>query len=233
MKSFVLLLIRSVLGCGLLISPLLAGAPPKDWTAWAKWAENLHPITDDQGHGPDIGSAEWSTALDRRLKISDPDGHGPTPGSQEWRQAVEKKLVPKDAEESREHLSTHETIARFAGLTEHVCLGRTSLCPDRCGDSGQVATFTIVKYLRYEKTGQYGDPKQEKFVVLIEDTMKNPKVPAAIRDAILALKPGDLVDLQWHHDYVTRNRSKFPERPISKITRLSKEQAEKAGENPR
>ena len=37
------------------------------------------------------------------------------------------------------------------------------------------------------------------------------------RDAILALKPGDLVDLQWNHDCVTQGGSKFPERPIIKV----------------
>lgn len=129
-------------------------------------------------------------------------------------------------------LSVHETVARFTGLKDHQCMGRTSLCPDRCGDSGKLATFEIVKYLRYEKPGQYGDPKQERFMVLIEDNMKQPKVPAPIRDAILALKPGDLVDLQWNHDYVTRDRSSFPERPITKLSVLTKEQAEKATSDP-
>ena len=36
---------------------------PKDWEAWAKWAEKLHPITDAQGHGPDIGSDEWRLSV--------------------------------------------------------------------------------------------------------------------------------------------------------------------------
>jgi hypothetical protein len=123
-------------------------------------------------------------------------------------------------EKSRELLSSHVTIARFVGLSDHTCLGMTALCPDRCGESGRLATFKIVKYLSYEKPGEYGDPKQEQFQVLIEDTMKNLKVPAPIRDSILALKPGDLVDLQWNHDYVTQGGSKFPERPILKVSPL-------------
>lgn len=131
-------------------------------------------------------------------------------------------------EKQRELLSAHETVARFTGLKDHQCMGRTSLCPDRCGDSGKLATFEIVRYLSYEKPGEYGDPKQERFLVLIEDKMKNPKVPAAIRDAILALKPGDLVRLQWNHDYVTQAGSKFPERPITRLSVLTKEQAEQA-----
>lgn len=210
-----------------------AEQPPVEWMAWAKWAENIHPVTDAQGHGPDIGSEEWSGALDKQLKIRDAAGQGPDIGSAAWRRAVEKKLAPKAAptpvpDKQRDLLSAHDTVARFSGLKDHRCMGLTTLCPDRCGESGKLATFAIVKYLAYEKPGQYGDPKQEQFMVLIEDNMKNPKVPKAIRDAVLALKPGDLVRLQWNHDYVTREGSKFPERPIKNLSVLTKEQAEKA-----
>jgi hypothetical protein len=47
--------------------------------------------------------------------------------------------------------------------------------------------------------------------------MGNAKVPAPIAKAILALKPGDLVHLQWNHNYVTKDGSSSPERPIQKI----------------
>ena len=147
--------------------------------------------------------------------------------------AADKQAAPKSAvaapapEKQRELLSSHDTVARFEGLTDHKCLGLTSLCPDRCGESGQLATFTIVKYLKYDKPGEYGDPQQEQFMVLIEDNMGNVKVPKAIRDAIMVLKPGDLVHLRWNHDYVTQAGSKFPERPIKDVTPLTKEQADK------
>jgi hypothetical protein len=156
--------------------------------------------------------------LGKKLQITKAAGHGP--GSLKWRQAVEKKLIPASApKQTRELLSAHATVARFEGLRDHQCLGMTALCPDRCGESGKLATFTIVKYLRYEKRGEYGDPKQEQFLVLIEDNRKNPKVSPTIREAILALKPGDLVELDWNHDYVTQDGSKFPERPITRIAR--------------
>ena len=37
---------------------------------------------------------------------------------------------------------------------------------------------------------------------------------ATIRDEILALKPGDMVHLKWNHDYVTKDGTSSPERPI-------------------
>jgi len=146
--------------------------------------------------------------------------------------AADKQPVPKSAAapapvKHRELLSSHDTVARFEGLQDHKCLGLTALCPDRCGESGKLATFAIVKYVKYEKPGEYGDPKQEKFMVLIEDNMGNVKVPKAIRDAVTALKPGDLVHLQWNHDYVTQAGSKFPERPIKDVSPLTKEQTDK------
>ena len=206
----------------------VAARPPEDWQAWAQWAEKLHAVTDPQGHGPAIGSAEWSGAMDKQLQIHDAAGHGPAVGSLEWRRAVEKKLLPNAApvpDQQRELLSAHDTVARFTGLNDHRCMGLTALCPDRCGESGKLATFAIVNYLQYAKPGEYGDPKQEQFLVLIEDNMKHPKVPGAIRDAILALKAGNLVRLQWNHDYVTQDGSKFPERPIQNLSVLTKEQA--------
>lgn len=190
---------------------IAASAAPADWKAWAAWAEKLYPITDSLGHGPDIGSDEWASALAQQLGVSG------VVGSTEWREAVEQKLTaktPPPTNIKRELLSAHDTEASFLGLKDHQCMGLTSLCPDRCGESGKLAVFKIVKYLDYKKPGEYGDPKQEEFMVLIEDNRKRPRVPAAIRDAILALKPGELVHLKWHHDYVTKDGASFPGRPI-------------------
>jgi hypothetical protein len=203
-----------------------AEAPTADWMEWAKWAEKRHPVTDELGHGPDIGGDEWAAALGRRLQISDKAGHGPDIGSKEWRQAVEKKLKAKAApvpKKERQLLSSHDTVARFTGLKDHQCLGLTSLCPDRCGESGKLATFAIVKYLGYEKPGEYGDPKQEQFQILIEDNLKNPKVSAEIHGAVSTLTPGALVHLRWDHDYVTQEGSKFPERVIRELSIMKDE----------
>jgi len=48
------------------------------------------------------------------------------------------------------------------------------------------------------------------------------KVPAVIRDAILELKEGAKVRLKWNHDYVTREGSSSPERPITMLEKHNK-----------
>jgi hypothetical protein len=120
-----------------------------------------------------------------------------------------------------ETLARHETVAEFQGTNYHRCMGLTSLCPDKCGQSGTLATFRIVNYVKYDKLGEYGDPKCEEFTFLVEDNMKHPKVPAAIRTAANSLKQGDIVLLSWNHDYVTINGSSGPERPVARLEKVA------------
>ena len=134
-------------------------------------------------------------------------------------------------------LSRHETIAEFSGLENVVCHGRTAACPNDCGNSGTCAKFRVVRYLAYEKPGQYGDPKAETFVFMLHDNKGKPKVAVAVRDAVLALKPGDRVLLSWNHDYVTRTwpsggTSSAPDRPITKLERAPAGGAEPAPVEP-
>ncbi len=137
-------------------------------------------------------------------------------------QAIEVELEQDDtgkdaALEKRELLSSHSTVAKFIGIKDHECLGKTSLCPDRCGHSGKLATFEIIEYLDYQKTGEYGDPKQTIFQVLIRDNLGKAKIPAEILSIIESLKANTKVKLSWNHDYVTRDKTSSPERPITKI----------------
>ena len=219
-RSILPLLLSSLVGLA-----TAAEKPPESWEDWAKWVDAQHSTSDGQGHGPDVGDNEWASALSKQLKITDGSGHGPDLKSAEWRAAVEKKLSEMN---KRELLSTHDTVAKFTGITDFICRGRTALCPDKCGHSGRMANFEIVKYLGYEKPGQYGDEKQKTFSVLIEDNMKNAKVPAEMLKAIDSLKPGTTVHLKWNHDYVTHDGSKSPERPIVSIEPMTAEQVEAA-----
>lgn len=75
-------------GCGL-PGPPPAGVEPCD-PEWLERVELAFPIGDAEGHGPDLGSDEWMSALSRRLGINGSDG--PEPGSEEWCGAVDQML---------------------------------------------------------------------------------------------------------------------------------------------
>ena len=140
---------------------------------------------------------------------------------------VDTASAAEPKESKREMLAKHQTVAQFQGVEYQQCRGLTSLCPDQCGGSGDFASFRILKYLAYEKPGQYGDPKQPQYRFQVQDFMKNLKVPAAIRDIVAALKKGDFVLLDWQHDYVTKDGSSSPERPIKKLEKITREEAVK------
>ena len=133
--------------------------------------------------------------------------------------------APKPGEK-RQLLSEHHTLAVFDGVEFRLCRGLTALCPERCGQSGNFANFIIQKYVKYKKHGEYGDPQQQSFLIQTSDFDKLPIGDPAITKTIAGLKKGDFVLLSWHHDYVTKEGTSSPERPIVKLERIEKEKAE-------
>lgn len=125
-------------------------------------------------------------------------------------------------------LAEHRTIARYAGAPFITCRGTTGGCPDRCGGSGEFATFEITHYLHYEKKGQYGDDRQQQFMVRISDFYKKPVGDEKLRDYVASLKPGDVVLLEWNHYYGEVHPGSFaPTRPILHLRKLSASEAER------
>ena len=126
------------------------------------------------------------------------------------------------AEEGYDVLSRHKTKATFEGTRPHRCMGRTALCPDKCGHSGTLGVFKIDEYTSFEKPGEYGDGKQTTFQFLVEDNQKAAKVPDGLAGTLKTLKKGDKVILEWEHRYMNRGGSRWPERVV---TRLEKPEA--------
>jgi hypothetical protein len=135
--------------------------------------------------------------------------------------------ITNAAETKREVLSKHQTVAQFEKVAYQRCLGMTALCPDKCGGSGDFASFRILKYLAYEKPGEYGDPKQTEYIFQVEDNMKNLKITKAMKDIVTALKPGDYLLLDWQHDYVTADGTSSPDRVLKKLQKITREEADK------
>ena len=129
----------------------------------------------------------------------------------------------KHEEVKREMLSTHETIAEFQGLEYRVCQGKTGDCPEKCGSSGEFAIFKIVNYLKYEKPGQYGDPKQQTYRIHVTDFHRKP-IDEKLGPIISKLKKGDKVMLAWRHDYLTtESGSKYADRVVTKLQKMEDE----------
>ncbi|KAH0787848.1 flp [Histomonas meleagridis] len=116
-------------------------------------------------------------------------------------------------------LATNSTIARFEGIIHRPCMFRTALCPDRCGHAKDLAKFTILKYLNYEKKGQYGDEEATEFYANINPNAEEDRQQADIINIIKDLKVGDQVRLDWEHIYVNNNGCRYPERPIRLLER--------------
>ncbi len=60
------------------------------WYAWVD--QRLH--ISDEGHGPDVGSAEWNHAVQHKLGQEAPQS---PPGSPQWQQAVDALLRTRPA----------------------------------------------------------------------------------------------------------------------------------------
>lgn len=130
-------------------------------------------------------------------------------------------------------LSRHDTEAIFAGTRTQVCHGRTMLCPDKCGGSGTLAAFRIVRYNAYEQRSRYGDPRAETFEFMLEATTGKSDVSPEIAARVRSLAAGTRVRLVWEHIYHTDPRgSKFPERVVREISPLPENVPAANPENP-
>eukprot|EP00388_Colpodella_angusta_P046660 GDKK01070150.1.p1 GENE.GDKK01070150.1~~GDKK01070150.1.p1 ORF type:complete len:144 (+),score=8.71 GDKK01070150.1:45-434(+) len=120
---------------------------------------------------------------------------------------------------SYEVLSNHVFIAIFEGISHQPCRFMTSMCPDRCNHSKDVAHFKVTQYISYEKNGQFGDDKQEiiYFGLTSQDHSSDRQDPAIIEE-VRQLKKGDTVRIHYEHIYCTdESGSKWPERPFRSI----------------
>lgn len=96
----------------------------------------------------------------------------------------------------------------------------TALCPDKCGSSGTLAVFNTENYNAYEKTDEYGDPRADEFVFMLESTTGTSDVSPEIAREVRAMKAGDKAHLVWEHVYVTdENGSQYPRRIVRVFTR--------------
>ena len=124
-------------------------------------------------------------------------------------------------------LAEHRVIARFTGVNYRECIGKTMLCPDRCGSSGEYGMFTVLDYLVYNKPGQFGDAKQKTYMIQISDFNRKPIDDPKLVGCVKQLEAGDLVILEWKHLYgEVSPKTSSPVRPLLLMQPIDEAQAQ-------
>lgn len=92
--------------------------------------------------------------------------------------------------------------AVYEGTSFHTCMGMTSLCPDRCGSSGEMAKFKVLKYKDFVVNGKFDTEKLDNYQVLITDYYKK-DLDKAYVPVIKELQQGDKVTIHVEYVYDT------------------------------
>lgn len=122
-----------------------------------------------------------------------------------------------------ELLASNSVTAQFLGTRRLPCMGRTALCPDRCGHAAAVAVFRVIANEAYAKPGKYGDDKAEPgSEILIDAVADVPGQDAAVQETLAALTPGDTVRLTQKHYYADMGGVHMPVRPITELKVMEK-----------
>ena len=135
-----------------------------------------------------------------------------------------KPVVTKQSQEKRDPPAKHVTVATYKGLQFQLCKGEAASCPKDCGDSGEFATFEIVKYLEYDQSAKSGSSKQTSHLIQVRNFYRKPVGDLDVRKTVTELKEGDHVMLAWNHDYVTSKGVSAPDRPLKELRRLTEEE---------
>ncbi len=112
-------------------------------------------------------------------------------------------------------LARNTVLACYENTVEQPCRFMTADCPDRCDHAKRVAIFRVLKNEDYAKQGEYGDDKLEAGSSVMVDVIKDePGQAPEIRKLVAELKPGDVVRMTIHHNYVKEETVNYPARPV-------------------
>lgn len=122
-------------------------------------------------------------------------------------------------------LASNTVAAQYLGERRLPCMGRTALCPNRCGHAASVAVFRVISNEAYAKPGKYGDDKAEPgSEILIDAKADVPGQDASVLETLATLTPGDKVKLTQKHYYADFGDVLMPVRPVTELTLTEKAQ---------
>ncbi len=133
--------------------------------------------------------------------------------------AAAPALMASPLPENAELLASNAVEAHFLGTVKIPCRHLTADCPDKCNHATEVARFRVLKNMKYERTGKYGDDAYTPGSIVMVD-IKNPtpgQDDAALFSFISKLKAGDKVRLTQQHYYGQQGNAMLPFRPVTHI----------------
>lgn len=122
-------------------------------------------------------------------------------------------------------LASNTVTAQYLGTRRLPCMGRTALCPDRCGHAAAVAVFRVISNESYAKPGKYGDDKAEPGSEILIDAKEDvPGQDVSVLKTLASLTPGDVVVLTQKHYYADFGDVLMPVRPVTELNLKEKAQ---------
>lgn len=116
--------------------------------------------------------------------------------------------------------STHIFIAQYEGSKFYTCLGRTAACPRDCENSGNMATFKVLKYIKFIPNSQSGTEKLQVYSIRTSDYYKKDLTDKYV-SVIKKLKKGDVVTLHIEYIYDTTKDAIYAIQKVVSITKKS------------
>lgn len=142
-------------------------------------------------------------------------------------QNSEPTIKSTEITQKKPFTSTHTFIAVYEGTGYTICKGKTANCPDKCGNSGNLANFKVKEYKDLVINGQAGTEKLENYAILTSDYNKK-DIDKSYVDVIRNLKKGDEVTIQVEYIYDTTKSTVYTEEKLIQISMNPKNENEKS-----
>ncbi|WP_276967958.1 DUF4377 domain-containing protein [Chryseobacterium sp.] len=187
----------------------------EDQKYWGYFYDHIEGFNYQEGY-------EYELVI-KEEKVEDPQADASSVKITLVKELSKKKMLPtlsNNQLSKKPFTSSHLFTARYNGTDFHQCMGRTALCPDRCGESGNLAKFSIIDYKNHLINGKAGTEKLKEYAVLISDYYKkdlNKPYVAAIK----SLNKGDIVTINLDFVYDTTQPVVKTEQKIISITKNS------------
>lgn len=166
----------------------------KDQTEWELFDGDIEDFTYEKGN-------EYELLISEE-KVENPTAEAVSMKYKLIKEVSKNKVEITSTITPKPFTSTHVFTAKYEGISFHKCMGLTLDCPEKCGSSGNMASFQVIDYKDFVVNGQGGTEKLTSYSVLISDYYKN-DLDKPYVSVIKSLKEGDEVTIHVEYVYDT------------------------------